>query len=1325
MMPDAVQSVDLSAVDDARKNPVLRRGHSALSMQSGLQNTTGFQSMKKSESQDTPSPKLKSVPSLSNLNLLQSELAKQKRMRAGAEKLLRVSDVSLPSSHHTGMSFLGNQSLPAYNNTTHKARMRTQSELEDANRNIITLEKKIEAMKRIQDKETDQTTRTRSNTLATNVSDSFSDDARTPIDMSTTSPTWILADILQSLGDKDNSPEFLLNKSNELVVFLQQYSSLREDLVLTSIGHRLQFLLLHNLSEVVACGFRIARYILTDLSTLSVLKSLRVDSFAIISLAKDPKYTAEREQALKLFRKFLEIDGGVHELSIGSFRAIVAVAETNDDALRPIALETLCELALLNPQSLYKANGLRAIIQSITDGPFDLSAASTATIIKMFELPLTRTYVLQEYTISSIIAPFMDGHAKNERLQNVAFLLTIILKTWPGMIAFSEKSFSHLKGLISCLTYDSPSLRSIIVHVFLDILRIRTLPWVQSNKTRTDSYQNFTYTITHSSKNNSRKVVLESESSIVNQHTALLLRASIDCGLIDKLKSVILSNNDKSTRKALLLLSEIMTLASSLIPKEFFHERDYMAMLPLVRESEVLHKNLPTAVSFLVERNVRKEGKGRYSLGMPGKPVDIINQFSKEARSKVRYMVDDSEFKQMIADTQVMTTKDYTKWNWNLLSDLITGPLMSPRRLEETIKTTKFLKRLMSFFRPFKYRFSASRKTKSSQKYIRVGCEIFRMFLSCQEGVKHLSENKLLPQIAECLAQVDPYSGITAADPVFSRQKLENTACHGYFKMLGVLSSDPNGLQMLGQWWIYNMLYHITERRTGRDDLVKLFIKEMDYRYQTHLRILLRKVATTGDTSMRIFATNHLANLLLIEECQDFACSILVTQLCDPDMEVCNIAVKLLDHYCSDKEKILQLVKKRPSLDHLGRTAMPLLLRIMSTDVGFRYLSDINFIDSELESWIEYKNLSYIYEVEKLLAVEIFNVRPVLTTASADEPSTSDTRSVPQHFFGELVKTKSGMNILGSTETFTSFCNTISSYSARIYNEHEVELYDTNLTSMFDQEKLILDLKASLWAVGHIGSSDNGAIMLEISGVVEDISYICYNTLNWTLKGTCFYVLGLIAQTSEGMEILDDLGWSTTVAANGSPLPLCLPKSMSSFFNCAENGFSSQKIPADILTQSEPESSEVAEMLNGRRSQVQLSKSSSSSVVSSLLGTGIPSHDMVLINSVLESLIDMLVNVSKAMTSLTKLKHKHAASFETEPALLLLALEVLSKYKYKPSARRYVLLELFNYGKMMELLLKKDRKRSKEQSSYVPRKQTTGATTIEEQHKEPSPTRPT
>lgn len=138
--------------------------------------------------------------------------------------------------------------------------------------------------------------------------------------------------------------------------------------------------------------------------------------------------------------------------------------------------------------------------------------------------------------------------------------------------------------------------------------------------------------------------------------------------------------------------------------------------------------------------------------------TDSLNRFDDSSKANTLQLFDEATFRQMMIDTQVLTHHNYLKWNWEAILKVIEGPLLNGKRLDEAIKVSKFIKRLASFYRPFKYKFANARNTRPNQKYVRVGCALMHTLLQTSEGVKYLAEHKLLRQVAECLAQCDPVS---------------------------------------------------------------------------------------------------------------------------------------------------------------------------------------------------------------------------------------------------------------------------------------------------------------------------------------------------------------------------------------------------------------------------------------------------------------------------------------------------------------------------------------------------------------------------------------
>lgn len=59
----------------------------------------------------------------------------------------------------------------------------------------------------------------------------------------------------------------------------------------------------------------------------------------------------------------------------------------------------------------------------------------------------------------------------------------------------------------------------------------------------------------------------------------------------------------------------------------------------------------------------------------------------------------------------------------------------------------------------------------------------------------------------------------------------------------------------------------------------------------------------------------------------EWAIRLLITQLYDPEVEVCEVAVRILEEACNQTHHLEFVVKCRPALDHLGEIGAPLLLR--------------------------------------------------------------------------------------------------------------------------------------------------------------------------------------------------------------------------------------------------------------------------------------------------------------------------------------------------------------------------------------------------------------
>jgi rapamycin-insensitive companion of mTOR len=384
------------------------------------------------------------------------------------------------------------------------------------------------------------------------------------------------------------------------------------------------------------------------------------------------------------------------------------------------------------------------------------------------------------------------------------------------------------------------------------------------------------------------------------------------------------------------------------------------------------------------------------------------------------------------------------------------------------------------------------------------------------------------------------------AYPLFSKDRLTDTLTGGYISMLGALSAEPKGLFLLERLRMFNTIYHIIDLKQ-RPDLVKLLLSNFDYSVPGHPRVILSRVLTSGSKDLRIHATNALRKyavrpgvgaLSLQGGVGDskWAIQLLVTQLYDPEVEVCATAVKILEKACNRKTYLEYIVECRPALDHLGEIGAPLLLRFLSTSIGYHYLDGLDYISNEMDDWFLGRNDSYVSLIEASLAKAFESQDDHQNRISlfddADVEAEFHDHHIPPHFYRELTRTQEGCRLLSDKGHFDEFASTIKEYGMQS-----------------EDQELIIKVKGCLWAVGNVGSMELGAPFLESCDIVENIVEIAQSHPIMSLRGTAFFVLGLISRSLHGLEILSEHGWDANTTPMGISLGFCLPTDLERLFS--------------------------------------------------------------------------------------------------------------------------------------------------------------------------------
>lgn len=188
---------------------------------------------------------------------------------------------------------------------------------------------------------------------------------------------------------------------------------------------------------------------------------------------------------------------------------------------------------------------------------------------------------------------------------------------------------------------------------------------------------------------------------------------------------------------------------------------------------------------------------------------------------------------------------------------------------------------------------------------------------------------------------------------------------------------------------------------------------------------------------------------------------------------------------------------------------------------------------SYLANLMKGRNDTYVTLIEASLS-RAFSVHFGRARSNSQEQSRSeDLGTIPPHFYRELTRTAEGCKLLRESGHFHDFVAIIqASWSCE------------------DQETM-LKVKGCLWAVGNVGSMELGAPFLEETDAVALIVKIAENSGVTTMRGTAYFVLGLISRSIHGMEILMEHGWDTPTDSLGRSLGYCLPVRLGKLFSAS------------------------------------------------------------------------------------------------------------------------------------------------------------------------------
>lgn len=239
---------------------------------------------------------------------------------------------------------------------------------------------------------------------------------------------------------------------------------------------------------------------------------------------------------------------------------------------------------------------------------------------------------------------------------------------------------------------------------------------------------------------------------------------------------------------------------------------------------------------------------------------------------------------------------------------------------------------------------------------------------------------------------------------------------------------------------------------------------------------------------------------------------LIINQLKDNERLISLTALDILLEACHDKMYLEEIVSIWPidelmSLEDDGRIV---LTKFYSIPRGINHSKAQ--VKDEIQLWVNAFNKKYVLLLEAdthaSLTLHTRNEDKTYSKRTCSNRPTIVPPNILPHLYGQLVQTSQGM---ANLQRYGDILQHIEALEhARCSDDQEC-----------------LSLKASLWALGHISTSAEGVEFLNdpVSRVYEKIIYLAKNCSVYSIRATSINVLGLVASTKAGADVLYKMDW--------------------------------------------------------------------------------------------------------------------------------------------------------------------------------------------------------
>lgn len=677
--------------------------------------------------------------------------------------------------------------------------------------------------------------------------------------------------LLLRINDLMNNPIDQIELTNKLVIKLQTRGDVEPVcfIPLDISKECIINLLRSNYYQIRICGIRILRFSIDyskDLNLIGDLEEL------LIKCLKDPNI-GDFNEMINLLRDFID-SGKLSNLTEGiliqtrkTFQHIISNGSFNIGLIICV-IEISCEICLLEPILGFSMRFLNLVMHTLLEPPYP-SGLNVSRDIKTMQLPLILKFIddeeLFDYLeeigfIPILISQLIDSNLNSslqhnhillsKRMIHIGDIFCRIMRSERGIKVFMDNDYKYFKMVINGLYSESSIIKNSVMGVLANGLKIRKLIIGWGSDWYDDILEWEKLLIDNKGGNEIAKLKFngrsasEIEDPIVKEQVKVVLSACFECQvpkvLMEVYENLNVSNEKKLGKRFILLLSEMI----------------YLKGVLLLPEGGGGYKNIEMGFKMnnLVERELKKHmkfnEKGKtvsdnyeglsfdemdikpstiVSLGIDFGGDALINRVdNRTIIHKLRQQSIEIDYKGILNASHVLSTKDHNEWDWEMITVLVRGLLWNSRVLEETLKTTKFFKRLISFFNPIK-----SGGSSFLLGYTKVGLWTLEVLIWNDDGVDMLRGSGMMEGLKYSIVNGggDSDDGISI----------------GVINLVGGLTKWVNGLRLLEEFGIVGELFKVSDERS-----VLGLIESIDFNVAGQLRVLMGKWCKLSGLSLEV-----------------------------------------------------------------------------------------------------------------------------------------------------------------------------------------------------------------------------------------------------------------------------------------------------------------------------------------------------------------------------------------------------------------------------------------------------------------------------------------